>query len=227
MNPVLVLHGALGCSDQLKPLKQALVSQGREVMELNFSGHGGAPFQSDFGIEQFAVESANFLANQKVNTVDIFGYSMGGYVACWLAHTQPNLVNKIVTLGTKFDWSPDSARKEVTKMDPEKIATKVPHFARMLESRHAPNDWKLLMTRTAEMMIKLGNNPLLTEAILRSIKSETIIALGDLDDMADRAYSELVSSWMPGASFKLLTNTQHPIEKVELPSIIRLLTKVK
>ena len=223
MNPVLLLPGALGSADQFNLLKDALRAQGRSVLVLNFSGHGGVPFQPEFGIEQFARESASFLAAHQVNAVNIFGYSMGGYVACWLAHTHPTRVHKIVTLGTKFDWSPESAHQEVSKMDPEKILVKVPAFGRLLETRHAPNDWKLLMTQTAEMMVRLGNNPLLTESIFRSIQTESAMALGDSDGMADRSYSELVSTWMPGASFTLLTNTPHPIEKVERSQLVKLI----
>lgn len=217
MNPTLLLHGALGEKAQLDPLLSLLDKRGRKVFSLNFSGHGGEPFSSSgFGIETFADDIVRFLDAHRLASVDIFGYSMGGYVALWLAHQSPQRVGQIVTLGTKFDWSVESAAREVRKLDPEKILEKVPAFARVLERRHAPSNWKELLHKTASMMTSLGERPLLTEPILASITNKTWICLGDADDMADRTYSEQVAGMLPNGKFTLLENTGHPIEKVNL-----------
>jgi pimeloyl-ACP methyl ester carboxylesterase len=215
-NPILILHGALGSASQLAPVKSAMERDGRQVHSLNFSGHGGAPFQNNFGIERFADDTLQYIKSHQIDRVDIFGYSMGGYVALWLAKQHPELVGKIVTLGTKFDWSIESALQEIKKLNAEKIIEKIPAFARILENRHAPNDWKLLLQKTADMMMALGENPLITKEILQTIQHPTIICLGDLDDMADRNYSERVASFLPSGTFHLLENTPHPIEKVDL-----------
>lgn len=219
MNPILLLHGALGSKTQLDPLKTALEKQGRTVFLINFSGHSGVPFSTTFGIDTFSNDVLRFLQANSIHKIDIFGYSMGGYVAISFAHQNPDKVGKIVTLGTKFDWDEVSAEKETRKLNPEKIEEKVPAFARILQNRHAPNDWKELLRKTADMMHELGRKPLLTEPILKSISSEVEILLGDEDDMADRAYSERVSKIIPKAKFEILPTTPHPIEKVELSYI--------
>lgn len=223
MPAVLLLHGALGCSAQLEPLKLALQQKGLTVYDLNFSGHGGQSFSEKFGIEQFARESRNYIISNKLESVSAFGYSMGGYVAVWLAHQHSELISKVMTLGTKFDWSPELAAREISKMNPEKIEQKIPAFARLLQQRHAPNDWKELIQKTTTMMQQLGDAPLLTEKILSEIKTPITITLGDADDMADRAYSQKVSMLMPNAKFHLLANTPHPIEKVNVTEIVRLI----
>lgn len=225
MNPVIILHGALGSASQLEPVKKTLAENGMEVHSLNLSGHGGVPFQSDFGIEQFATDVLRELDLRKLNTVNIFGYSMGGYVALWLAHHYPHRVGTIVTLGTKFDWSEESALLETKKLNPEKIIEKIPAFARILESRHAPNNWKELMQRTADMMLDLGRNPLLTPVVLNSIRHPVVICLGDQDDMADQRYSREVSDLLPKGKFIALENTLHPIEKVSLEILVDICTK--
>lgn len=220
MNPVLLLHGALGAKAQLEPLKEKLVASGYEVYTMNFSGHNGEPFKEFFDIETFADDVLYFLDQHQLQHVDVFGYSMGGYVAMWLAHLHPHRVGKIVTLGTKFDWSPESAEKEVRKLNPEKLLEKIPAFTRILEHRHAPNDWKELMKKTGAMMLDLGDKPLLTEANLKEINQPVIICLGDQDDMADRTYSEQVAGWLPNGSFKVLENTPHPMERVDLNKLM-------
>lgn len=222
MNPVLLLHGALGSKTQLDPLKSELETKGRRVYPMNFSGHSGQPFSTTFGIETFAQDIDRFLKENSISKVDIFGYSMGGYVALWFAHLHPDKVGKIVTLGTKFDWSIASAEKEVTKLNPEKIEEKVPAFARILQSRHQPNDWKELLAKTAAMMTGLGAKPLLTEEIFRSIDHDVHVLLGDQDDMADKDFSIAVSKMLSKGKFDLLANTPHPIEKVKLAMITNL-----
>jgi len=219
MNPVIILHGALGSASQLESLKKSLEQQGLQVHTVNFSGHGGKPFQQTFDIEQFSEDTLRYINTHKLDTVDIFGYSMGGYVALWLAKNHPKRIGKIVTLGTKFDWSIESATREVKKMNAEKILEKIPAFARILEHRHAPNDWKMLLQKTSDMMMRLGEHPLLTEKILKQIFHPALICLGDQDDMADRSYSEQVASFLPHGTFQLLEDTPHPIEKVVLKKL--------
>jgi len=224
MNAILLLHGALGSKLQLEPLKKLLETKGRTVYSINFSGHSGKSVeQEEFGIDLFAQDVLEFLERESIQEVDIFGYSMGGYVTLWFAHLHPQRVGKIITLGTKYDWSPESAQKETSKLDPENILLKVPAFARILEHRHAPNDWKELLGKTKAMMISLGNNPLLNKENLNLINHPTTILLGDQDDMADRDFSKQVAAWLPNGEFKLLESTPHPIEKVNLDRLVSLI----
>lgn len=225
ISQILILHGALGSASQLGPVKSMMESSGMNVHSLNFSGHGGAAFQNNFGIEQFADDTLQYIKSHQLKRVNIFGYSMGGYVAMWLAKQHPDLVGKIITLGTKFDWSVESATQEVKKLNAEKIFEKIPAFARILENRHAPNDWKMLLQKTAAMMMALGESPLLTKEILQTIQQPTLICLGDQDDMADRGYSEQVASFLPNGEFLLLENTPHPIEKVDLKKLLSLIPR--
>jgi pimeloyl-ACP methyl ester carboxylesterase len=225
MTPILLLHGALGASSQLEPVKELLQASGHQVYILNFSGHGGNSFKRVFGIEQFGADVLSFLDEFSLKQADVFGYSMGGYVALWLAYQAPARIRRIATLGTKFDWSVESASHEVKKLDPAKILEKVPAFARLLESRHAPNDWKELMSKTSEMMLHLGREPLLTEDKFCRISHPVHIMLGDADDMADRNYSEKIAGLMPYATFELLQDTPHPIEKVDKDNLAKTLVQ--
>lgn len=220
-NPILLLHGALGALQQLEPLKQLLINSGREVYSMNFSGHGGKLFSSHgFGIDEFASDVLLFLDENNLRRVDIFGYSMGGYVAICLAHRSPDRVGRITTLGTKFDWDMASAQKEVAKMNADKILEKIPAFARILETRHAPNDWKELLTKTKDMMFALGANPMITHDLAKKMDHNILVLLGDLDDMADRSFSESIADTFANGTFQLMVNTPHPIEKVNLSELL-------
>lgn len=224
-HPILLLHGALGSAPQLDPLKKLLEEKGATVYSVTFRSHGGVPPSSKgFGVEVFAEEVLAFLDEQALECVHVFGYSMGGYVALWLAQLHPSRFDRIVTLGTKFDWSVEAAEKEVKKLNPEKIQEKVPAFAKVLEERHQPGDWKKLMNQTATMMKALGEKPLLTPSVFSSIQINTLVCLGDQDDMVDRPYSMEVSTFLPNASFKLLHETPHLLERTDLTMLTNTLT---
>jgi pimeloyl-ACP methyl ester carboxylesterase len=223
MRPLLLLHGALGATSQLDPLKLSLENSGYSVHSMNFSGHGGTPFRKDFGIHSFADEVLEFLNVNKLEKVDIFGYSMGGYVALQLALQHSHRIGSIATLGTKFDWSVALAEKETRKLDPEKIKLKVPVFAKVLQHRHAPNSWEELLKKTSAMMLDLGKKPPISDQVLGQIKNEVFIILGDEDDTADLICSAKVSELLPHARFLLLEDTPHPIEKVDVNRLSRLL----
>jgi len=85
------------------------------------------------------------------------GYSMGGYVALYLALMQNNLIHNIVTLGTKFNWSKEAVDKETKLLNPEIMLEKIPAYAKTLETKHGSH-WKELVIKTAGMMNDIGNN---------------------------------------------------------------------
>ncbi len=202
----------------MEPLGERLYG-GNGIHVLNFSGHGGASFAEGFGIEQFTAEVLDFLDKNGLETVDIFGYSMGGYVALNLARLYPARVGKIVTLATKFDWTPEGAERESKMLDPEKIEAKIPAFANQLRERHAPNDWKVLLKKTAEMMLELGQHPPLTTAVLKEIKHAVLVCLGDNDQMVSLAETQRTAESLPNAKMKVLEQTPHPFEKVDMGAL--------
>lgn len=215
MQHLLLLHGAIGAKEQLMPLAEKL-KPSYIVHRLNFSGHGGEPMPAHFSIEIFANDVLNYLDKNNINTISIFGYSMGGYVAMFLAKNHPTRINKIMTLATKFHWTEDIAEKEIKMLNPEKIQEKLPSFAKTLEERNMPNDWKLALTATANMMIALGNNNTLHLSDYETIEHQALISIGDKDTMVTLEETVAVYRQLKNANLLVLPNTQHPIEKVEL-----------
>ncbi|MGO3182212.1 MAG: alpha/beta fold hydrolase [Aequorivita sp.] len=219
--PLLLLHGALGSKEQFLPL-QEILSSNREVFIMDFDGHGNSRSDKDFSIELFTQNVVQFLEEHNISKVDIFGYSMGGYVALNVAKEHPLLINDIVTLGTKFDWTKSFAEKEVKMLNPEQIQIKVPNFADRIEQLHGEN-WKIVVSRTAGMMTNLGDSPNLNQNDFEHIKNRSLICLGELDKMSTIEESEKVANWMPNANFQSIPNFKHPIEAVsnnKLASII-------
>lgn len=213
MKNIILLHGAIGAKDQLELLAVELKQQGYNVYALNFSGHGQTPFQTHFGIEQFALELEQFITINNLQQPTVFGYSMGGYVALYLAKQQPTLLGNIITLGTKFEWSPEISAKETKMLDSKTIIEKVPKFAEALQKRHG-NDWELLLQKTAEMMLNLGNKNALLLNDFASIENKVLIGLADKDNMVTLEETVAVYKQLKNGAMYMLPNTKHPIETV-------------
>lgn len=218
MQQLLLLHGAIGAKDQLQPLAENLKND-FEVHSINFSGHGGTAMPNTFSIKIFANDVLTYLKENSIEKINIFGYSMGGYVAVYLAKHHPEKVEKVFALATKFAWTPDIASKEIKMLDADKIAEKIPAFARSLEKRHQPNDWKILLQKTSDMMIALGNDNTLRLSDLEHIDIPITISVGDDDNMVTLSETKDVCHSLKNGKLIILPDTLHPIEKVNIETL--------
>ena len=222
--PLLILHGAIGASIQLKAVAESL-SDYYTIHLPDLPGHGGSALAEEpFSIQLFATAVRSYIEEHQLQHLTIFGYSMGGYVAMYLAKDYPQFVDRIITLGTKFHWDEPTATKEIKMLNPELIATKVPAFAAVLEALHAPNDWKEILQRTADMMEEMGRDNPLKPSDYAAIKTNCLIMLGDRDKMVTFEETLSVYKQLPDAQMAVLPGTPHIIDQVN-PSLIAYLIK--
>lgn len=214
MHTILLLHGAIGATDQLSQLQEELTDS-FSIITLNFSGHGGSPYAAEaFSIKHFATEVIAFLDNKGIKSIHIFGYSMGGYVAMYLAKHHRERINKIMTLATKFKWDETIAATETKMLNADKIENKLPDFAAALQKRHAPNNWKTVLEKTAAMLVEMGKNNPLKPVDYPVIQQPVLLMLGDRDKMVTLEETVEVYKHLPKAQLSVLPNTAHPIEMV-------------
>ncbi|MFK8038146.1 MAG: alpha/beta fold hydrolase [Crocinitomicaceae bacterium] len=210
---LLLLHGALGTKDQFKVLETKL-SPEFNVLSFDFEGHGGQQSNNDFSMSLFVGNVVDFLKKNKIDSVHVFGYSMGGYVALCLASKHPHLVKRIITLGTKFDWTRATAEKEVKMLNPNSIEEKVPRFASHLETIHGKN-WKKMVVKTANMMLGLGEEAYLSKNELGGVSHEILIGVGSNDSMVSIEESEACTDALPNGNLEIIEEFEHSIEKVD------------
>ncbi|MBK8953990.1 MAG: alpha/beta fold hydrolase [Saprospiraceae bacterium] len=223
MRDLILLHGALGDQKQLEKLASELRSQ-FTINLLEFKGHGQTSGSvHSLGIPEMAEELDRYIKEYQLKDVQVFGYSMGGYVALYHNLIYPGRIQKIACLATKFAWDPETAVKETSVLSPAVVIEKFPGFAALLEKRHGTY-WKHVLENTASMMIALGNNPLLNEISLSQLDAKCLLLLGDKDHMVSLEETLATAGIIPNAQFKLLENTIHPIEKVDTKKIADLLS---
>ena len=221
-NNVLLLHGALGTQNQFERLKKLLEPRFR-VYVLNFSGHGGKNIEEEFSIELFKEDVLRFMKNNSLEKTNIFGFSMGGYVALDLAVDVPGKIEKIMTLGTKINWNPEAAAKELKMLDPDKIETKVPQFAENLQKAHAPADWKTIVRKTAKLICGLGESKPMKTGNYKRIEVPVLAAVGSEDRMVTKEETQALSEKLAQGKFMEIKGFPHPIAQVnqtELSKII-------
>jgi pimeloyl-ACP methyl ester carboxylesterase len=219
--PLLLLHGALGASDQFGELSR-LLDDRFAIHTLNFAGHGGEPFSDrPFGIAGFASQLRDWLDLNALAGADIFGYSMGGYVALQLARTSPAHVGSIFTLATKFAWDEATSAREAGMLDPAVIEVKVPRYAEQLAARHGAEGWKPLLERTAGMMLDLGREPALPIGDLADVAHRVMVGVGDRDKMVSIEETLAAYRQLPNGRLMVLPDTPHPLEKVSQERLAR------
>jgi pimeloyl-ACP methyl ester carboxylesterase len=224
MQKLLLLHGALGSAENFNQLI-LLLQADFEIYTLDFEGHGqNQASKTPLTIGGFANQVLEFLDENKIEAINIFGYSMGGYVGLYLAKNHPNRIGKLVTLATKLNWTIEGSQKETSLLNPEMIKEKIPKFAATLEKQHGQN-WEKLMHKTAEMMLGLGKSPELKNDDFATIMTPTLIALGDKDAMVSIEETVAAYSQLPNGQFLVLPNTQHPIERVNMEELVHQIKK--
>jgi pimeloyl-ACP methyl ester carboxylesterase len=193
------------------------------VVELE--GHGATPARGwPFAMAHFVENVVDALDARGVDRATLFGYSMGGYVALLLAAARPERVGRVVTLGTKFRWDPETAAREARRLDPASIRAKVPRFADALAARHAgAGGWEAVLERTAALLRGLGDDPPLTDAVLGGIRCPVRVVVGDRD--ATVSVEETAGAYraLGDGELAVLPRTPHPIEQLDIEMVYHLL----
>lgn len=223
MKHLLLLHGALGYPGYFDFIKEGLA--GRFVIHTPvFGGHAGTGLPAqDLAMDTYVHQVREYCDRHDLESVSIFGYSMGGYAGLCYAALLPGRVDAIMTLATKMDWSPEIAEREVNMLNPDTIKEKVPKFADYLGSIHGPAHWEKLVHAIAGLLTDLGSRPLLDDTAYSAITARTQIMVGDQDNMVSISETLEASRKIRGANFAVLPGTVHPFEKVNRELILRLM----
>jgi pimeloyl-ACP methyl ester carboxylesterase len=210
--PLLFLHGALGSGEQFRSCFREAIPEHWHFPDLQ--GHGK---RSEAGfpttLESMAVDLEMWINQQGWTEVNVFGYSMGGYVALLLASRERNPIRNITTLGTKMEWSPEIAARETSRLHPEIMEQKIPAFAERLAGLHG-SAWKDLVRQTAGWLEQLGATSPLKAASFARIQIPVRVCLGSKDNMVGEAESRSAAAAMPNAQFILLEYEPHVLEQV-------------
>lgn len=209
---LLILHGALGSASQFSELELQLTSD-YHIHCFDLYGHGRRCTGRPFTLQEITDDVNHYIKEQLLVHCSIFGYSMGGYVALQLALQHPSAVSRIMTLGTKLEWTTETADKESAMLNPAAIKEKVPHYAASLHKMHGDH-WQELVINTGKMMHHLALMPITSDE-LKTIKHPVRFSIGDRDNMVSLAETTAAFHSVENSSLSVMPGTRHPIEKVD------------
>lgn len=98
--PLLMLQHFRGGMDHWDPLMTDGLAEGREVILFNGRGVASSTGTPRTRIEDMADDAASFVQALGLDKIDVLGFSLGGFQALDLTWRHPNLVRKLMLLGT-------------------------------------------------------------------------------------------------------------------------------
>ena len=219
MESLILLHGALGTSKQFDFILPQL-NDYFDVHRLNFEGHGEAgPTDSPFRVSHFVENVLGYMDEHGIGQANIFGYSMGGYVALVLAKDHPERVNAVATLGTILHWNKEIAERESKYLHPGKMVEKVPHFIEKLKERHL-SGWERVVNSTRDMLGYLGEHPSIEADDWKKIDCPIRFHIGDSDTTAGLDQTVAAYRKTDNSELMVLPKTGHPINEVDKDLVV-------
>jgi len=230
--PLLYLHSAGGETEWM-PFHEELAKQFTVLLP----AHPG--FADSKGLEEvrdvtdYAWHYVDLLAELKLKSVPVVGFSLGGWTGMELAILRPALVSKLVLVnsaGVRVEGAPmgelfidDLAKlRALLFKDPNHPAVKLA----MPESLEDPRI--LLWLRAREGAARVGWNPYLHNprlaAHLHRIACPTKILWGQHDKLIPLPHGEFLAGKIPGAQLEVFENAAHMLpfeEPVKFAASVR------
>ena len=98
--PMVLLQHFMGNLDNYDPAITDDLAKGREVILTDNAGVGLSTGQAPDTVAGMARDAASLIDALRLEHVDLFGFSMGGFVAQQIAVDRPELVRRLVLVGT-------------------------------------------------------------------------------------------------------------------------------
>jgi pimeloyl-ACP methyl ester carboxylesterase len=177
--PLVIIHGAFGTVDMFGLLVPAL-AETRRVITVEMQGHGRtADVDRPLTYEQLADDVAALVQYLGIEQVDVFGYSLGGFIAQQVTIRHPELVRKLVVVSAAFNREGvyPEVWEGIEALTPELFAGSPPQteYARLAPN---PEDWPTLVEKVKELEREFVGWP---AEDIAAIESPTLLIMGDAD----------------------------------------------
>ena len=219
-DPLVLLHGGLCTNDTWAAQIPAFRERFR-VLAPERQGHGHTPdLNGPLSYDRMAAHMVGFLETVVAEPAHLVGWSDGGIIALSIAIARPDLLRKLVVIGTNFDTSGVLPGLEegllATPPDAEDIAMlRQPYQA---SSPDGAEHWPVIFDKFKAMA---ATQPHIPVSEIRRIRAQTLVVAGD-DDMVSlehttelfRAITDAELAVVPGASHLLLMEKPELVNRI-------------
>lgn len=219
--PVLLLHGAAGCTQlETAGLLRRLEPHYR-VVAVDFSGHGASDHVAPFSADLFADNARAALDQAGIEQADVFGFSMGGAMALHFAHRHPDRVRRLAVHGTNVEWGETRVAAMNRRLAADAIAARRPQLADRLAKIHT--DWRALFRRTRSFIASLPEHSSAMVEVTTNVDHETLVSAVDRDDLFSLEVPLGLHGLLPNSRLALLPGDRHALQEVNLDLFVPLL----
>jgi pimeloyl-ACP methyl ester carboxylesterase len=219
---LVLLHGANGGSVEIAPLRAALDDY-FEVCAPDWLGHGGRPVPKDIDVPALAADFIDCMDGRGIGSAWIAGYSLGGYVALYMARHFPDRVEGVMTLASKAIL--DEATIKYWTYLAGVARLEASERAKQLQKTHAPNDWRDVARLNQRFFEALGKKPPLDTEALTAIACPVMLVNGDRDQLVPWAETAALGKLIPRAKLAKFYGLAHPIRLVPVFAVARALDR--
>lgn len=223
--PLIILHGFLGMSDNWKTLGRKFSEDGFEVHLIDQRNHGRSFHDMAFSYEVLSKDLEFYCDNYGLKDINIIGHSMGGKTAMFFATSHPEKVSKLVVADIAPRYYPvhhDTILKGLSALDFNDLKSRgeadivlaqyVPEFGVrqfLLKNLYWVDKGKLglrinlnvLKKEVAEVGEALPNQS--------KFEKETLFLRGDRSEYISTADEPLIKMQFPRAHIKTISNAGH------------------
>jgi pimeloyl-ACP methyl ester carboxylesterase len=208
---LLPLHGGLSNSDQLlDSIGPGLVDRYR-VVAFDRRGHGyTADTDADFHYSDMAAETVGVLEQVVGGPAHLVGFSDGGVVALLVALARPDLVRKLVVIGTNYHRDGFLPIEE----DQQSLLRQAVADAYIERSPDGPEHFEIVFGKGVALF---EAEPTLTTDDVARITQPTLVMVGD-DDMIPFAHTSSLYEALPRGQLAVVPRASHalPLEHPDL-----------
>ena len=202
-SPLFMLHGFTQSSKSWLPFVPDYSNE-YEVYLVDLMGHGkSSPFTENVSVRSAAVQLEALVMHLGLDNIDAIGYSYGGEILFQLALLNPDRISSMVIVGSCGTWN----------------AVDFPEFVEYLSYKNVDNLTWMYEQQVSEERIKniLDQFPNYAVTVsaeeLRSIKTRTLLVVGDNDPATPFECVIKAKINLPNAFLWIVPNTEHRVHQ--------------
>lgn len=218
-DPVVLVHGLGGRSEDWAALMPQLVHDHHRVYALDLPGYGRSdwPENATYSIREEADAVEAFMDDRHLARTDLGGWSMGGWIAMRVALDQPQRIRRLMifdSAGTRFSltWDPSLFEPNTPQKLQEMDNLLMPHGA-----PHIPGFIAHAIFRFVEKhgwVVRRNMNSLLTgqdllDGKLGALKMPTLIVWGKQDHLIPVLVGEQMHHDVPQSELEIFDGCGH------------------
>ena len=201
---VVLLHGGLGNSDDLLDSIGPDIEQNFRIVAFDRRGHGYTPdTEEPFHYDDMAEHAIKVLERLDLpSRVHLVGWSDGGIVAMLVALRRPDLVDRLVLIGTNFHF--EGLHADISDDSPAGDAMLASYAAR------SPDGGEHFAVVAEKFMAMAFSEPTLTTRDVARLERPTLVLVGD-DDMVHLDHTVELYEALPAGRLCVLPGASHAV----------------